>query len=467
MTTVFAEIDPILSRAIESSRRICIVGDPPVASEVKQRAQGQVVHVSVAQDARGEFDLIVCGPASATSDLRGGLVAGGSVCVDLSAPAGRQDDLRDSVREVVKALSAAGFVIQKPRAVHEPAQELPASPLLIARADVFRIRHYEQGDEREILDLFEKSFHVRRGVDHWEWEYKRNPWGATRISLAVDESGAIVAQYAGYPVPVWSDGWLEGKLAIQIGDTMTEVGVRNVGRGHTMLLCRAVRDFYATFCEEQVAFTYGFNTANIQKISTTFVGATRVESVGYWTRPLAPVETRRPSVGKRLLRGVISAAVEAPGAGFDEFYRRVAPSYGLLVERGAAYLAWRFATSPFDYRLVAARRRGRLVGWGVFRRRDAALVLVDALFDERQALEAAAAVLRAGLALPVADGAQRLVAWFPERPAWWPPTLAALGFERSQEPDDLALMCVPFTEADAPQQLARSLYYTAGDSDLF
>jgi hypothetical protein len=44
-------------------------------------------------------------------------------------------------------------------------------------------------------------------------------------------------------------------------------------------------------------------------------------------------------------------------------------------------------------------------------------------------------------------------------------TLAALGFQRVPEPNDLTLLYAPFT-AQTPPLLAR-LYYTWGDSDLF
>ena len=46
-------------------------------------------------------------------------------------------------------------------------------------------------------------------------------------------------------------------------------------------------------------------------------------------------------------------------------------------------------------------------------------------------------------------------------------SLHTFGFEQRAEPQDLGLMCVPFTMPDATARMRESLYYTWGDSDLF
>jgi hypothetical protein len=57
--------------------------------------------------------------------------------------------------------------------------------------------------------------------------------------------------------------------------------------------------------------------------------------------------------------------------------------------------------------------------------------------------------------------------WFPHRPDWFHRALIELGFEERPEPQDLSLMCVPFTMSDATARMRESLYYTMGDGDLF
>jgi hypothetical protein len=172
------------------------------------------------------------------------------------------------VPEIVTALSEAGYSISSPARWLDRADRSPL--LIVARADGRTIRPWAPGDEREILDLFEACFHSRRSVEWWRWEYAENPHGPLAASLAFDGDG-LAAQYAGYPVPLWSaNPELHGLTAHQIGDTMTATRVRSVGRGPTSVLVRTAKHFFASRCAGKVAFNYGFNTANIRTISTSY-----------------------------------------------------------------------------------------------------------------------------------------------------------------------------------------------------
>ncbi|MEL7058527.1 MAG: GNAT family N-acetyltransferase [Acidobacteriota bacterium] len=332
---------------------------------------------------------------------------------------------------------------------------------LVARPDPYLLRPYRAGDEHDILRLFAPSFHATRGLAHWRWKYLDNPWGATRITAARAPDGKLVAHYAAYPVPM-CDGAAEW-IALQVGDTMTAPEVRAVGRGPTSLLGRAARHFYAAFCDDRVAFNYGFNTGNIRRFSERFVRAEKVEDVAYRTRGAEPPEV----AGRRL----DVRAVREVGGAFDRFFERVAGVYPLLIRRDAIYLRWRYLDCPDEppFLLFSARRsvgpfRGRLVGWAVFRRRGAMLRWVDALVDPAEP-NVGPALLAAAARHPMADTVQGVEAWFPDRPLWWHRTLEDLGFVRRPEPDELALMCVPHQVGDAAQRLRRA-YYTLGDGDL-
>jgi hypothetical protein len=50
---------------------------------------------------------------------------------------------------------------------------------------------------------------------------------------------------------------------------------------------------------------------------------------------------------------------------------------------------------------------------------------------------------------------------------WFDVILRGLWFETRPEPQDLSVMCVPFTAADAVARMRERLYFTWGDSDLF
>lgn len=315
-------------------------------------------------------------------------------------------------------------------------------------------------EEAEILGLFAPSFHVARSFEHWQWKYERNPWGRRQITVARSPQGELAAHYAGYPLPLvhYGGGRRRDLQALQIGDTMTDPRFRQVGRGPTSLLGRCVRHFYTAFCEERVAFNFGFNTGNIQKFSMLFVGAHRIEPVGFWLRPAAPPPPRR---------GYKTTRETKVGPVFDRFFERAAPNYGLLVRRDAEYLRWRYLDCPDQppFVILAAWRFFRMVGYAVFRRRGDHLVWADALFLP-QHLPAAGDLLRHALALPEFAGVSAIEAWFPPRPGWFWPYLSQLGFSARPEPHDLSLMLVPHREPNAADLVRERFYYTMGDGDL-
>lgn len=319
-------------------------------------------------------------------------------------------------------------------------------------------REYRAGDEAQILDLFARSFpHAPRPLAHFEWKYRRNPFGNERISLTFSD-GKLAGHYSGYVVPFHAYG--KNVLAHQIGDTMTDVSVRHIGRGPTSILGRTALDFYARFCENRIAFNYGFNVGNIQKISLRFLRSDRVESVTYRVAP-CPAPIARYA---RWLRGYQLELVRETTSEWDDLFARAADAYRFLVRRDARYVRWRYLQCPdVDYVVVAIRKWRRLVGWIVFRIRENRFIWGDALFDP-QHLGAVEVVLRHVVPSYPVD---TIEAWFPPRPAFFDRTLNDLGFEIRPEPQDLSVMCVPFTWPDVAGRMREDLYYAWGDSDLF
>ena len=319
-------------------------------------------------------------------------------------------------------------------------------------------REYRAGDETAILDLFARSFpHAPRPLEHFFWKYRENPFGNERISLTFSD-GQLVAHYAGYAVPFHAYG--KDVLAHQIGDTMTDVSIRHIGRGPTSILGRTALDFYARFCEGQVAFNYGFNVGNIQKISLRFLRSDRVEPVTYRVAPRP-----KPIAGlSRWMRGYQLELVREITPEWDELFARSATDYRFLVRRDAAYVRWRYLQCPdTEYVVVAIRKWRRLVGWIVFRIRENRFTWGDALFDPKH-LDAVEVMLRHVVPSYPVD---TIEAWFPPRPDFFDRTLTRLGFETRPEPQDLSVMCVPFAWPDVVERMRSDLFYTWGDSDLF
>lgn len=331
-----------------------------------------------------------------------------------------------------------------------------------SRGSQVTVRRYEPGDETAILDLFSRSFHLPRSIEHWRWKFRENPWGRERIAVARTADGELAAQYAGYAVPFFSGG--DSFLSHHIGDTMTAREVRHIGRGPTSVLGRTAQHFYETFCCGQVAFNYGFNVANIQKFSLRFLRSELVEPVTYRVLDLRSNRLPALSRAERWLRGCRLRLVRDVDGSWDRFFANVAPSYEFLVRRDADYVRWRYLDCPdISYVVVAMERWRRLAGWLVFRIDGSRLTIGDLLIDPAETPLVMLALRHLAGVYPI----DAIDGWFPSRPRWLDEALRSFGFETRDEPQGLSLMCVPFEMPDAAKRMRESLYYTKGDSDLF
>ncbi|MFZ3045452.1 MAG: hypothetical protein WA151_06025, partial [Desulfatirhabdiaceae bacterium] len=125
---------------------------------------------------------------------------------------------------------------------------------------------------------------------------------------------------------------------------------------------------------------------------------------------------------------------------------------------------WRYLDCPDRiHEFFAIRKWGKLVGWGVFRRKDDVLLWGDALFDAT-CPQAAQAFLSEVIRRTAAN---RIEGWFSFRPAWWTRALKQMGFVTTEEPNKLAPCFKRFSQDFDITIFENQFYYTMGDSDLF
>jgi len=347
--------------------------------------------------------------------------------------------------------------------------------IFAGKKDPFFIRSYLEGDEHEILALFNEAFKTTRSLDHWYWKFRDNPYGYHRICVGVSNDGGIVSQYAGNPVPFCST--IEGDttpryfLTVHAGDTFTHPRVRRIGLGKTGLLARTTFYYYAKFLEGFVPFAFGFNTATIKKLGERFLGYSFGDPVVLWRKDLSTGPFKRSRFFERIFSGFKVEEVLSVDDEWDDFFGRVCPAYEFLVKRDATYLKWRYLDCPDkDYRIFAVRKKGILVGWSVFTSENRTLIWGDALFDN-SCLEAVSYLLVHILEAYFTD-VEIIEAWFSRNPEWCCNHLQSIGFEGNPEPDGLTLCYRTFwndmmDEHSVTEKLTAHFYYTWGDSDLF
>jgi hypothetical protein len=382
-------------------------------------------------------------------------------------------------RKITIALFESGFRILNQtdfRMTESDCGECPVDgEIFVARKDGFSIRSYRKGDEQEIVSMFNEVFRTHRTMAHWYWKFRDNPFGSYRICLGQSDNGALVSQYAGYPVPFYSSLENPGQATrfrtLQAGDTFTHPTVRRIGLGKTGLLARTTFYFYAAFLEGVVPFAFGFNTASVKKLGERYMGYQFADPVSCWEKDLSSRSFKRPGFFSRFFSEYEVAEVHFVDDAWDEFFDRVCADYSFLVARDASYMRWRYLECPDRvHRLFALRSKGRLMGWSVFSVKDDRILWGDALFD-RNKLKGVSLLLQ-HVATRVFSGVKSIKAWFSENPGWWRNHLLSLGFKASPESEGLTLCYKSFSSPimDAQtvtERLHQSFYYTWGDSDLF
>ena len=347
--------------------------------------------------------------------------------------------------------------------------------IFVAKKDEFYLRPYKSGDENKILEGFNEIFNTNRSLDHWYWKFRDNPYGSHMVCIGVSDEGDIISHFAGYPVPFCSTVE-EGKkpkyfTTLQAGDTFTHPKVRRKGLGKSGILARSAYYYYAKFLEGVVPFAYGFNTGNVKNLGERYLGYNYIDPVSYWVKDVSKTPFESPSLFPRLFAGFSVEEVDSVDDEWDGLFARLCPTYKFLIKRDAAYMKWRYLDCPDrTHRIFAIRKRGLLVGWGTFSRRNNALIWGDALFDNR-CLESVSRLLHTLLG-EYFSGVETIEGWFSQNPRWWSDHLKSIGFEARKEPDGLTFCYVPYKNKTLDNDLLGEkfnnyFYYTWGDSDLF
>ncbi|MBL8694282.1 MAG: GNAT family N-acetyltransferase [Planctomycetes bacterium] len=326
-------------------------------------------------------------------------------------------------------------------------------------------RDYRPGDEARILECFQRVFDVGtpearlRTLEHWRWQFERNPTQQFRILLAVDESagGRVVAQYAGVPMRMFDRG--ERTIATQAVDSMVDPAYRR-GLKRPGLFATLGAQWYAKWIRrDQDRLAYGIPVPQAWRIGNALL---RYEIVR--TQPILYREACWPLLTGR---GVEVRAIDSPGAEFDELFQRLAPDLRYLTVRDASFLRWRFLDHPtFRYTIFGAFEGARLRGYVVARVGDwivpSNTILVDWLVPGGD-IDAARELLRAVDGLRARSASPCLSLLLPDSNPWYR-DLQLEGFLLA--PSDYMTVVVASGAAYSPPVLRREWYHTLADFDI-
>ncbi|MCG6878682.1 MAG: GNAT family N-acetyltransferase [Deltaproteobacteria bacterium] len=261
----------------------------------------------------------------------------------------------------------------------------------------YRIRPYLEGDEVQILRLRNKVFGdldpVRRLPDVWKWQFRENPAGPGFCSLAEDDDGFIVGQYAAIPSRFSIDG-KQARLAFAV-DAMTHPRYRRQG-----LFTALAQDLYHRLeTEHNISTVWGFPNQRALSGYTKRLGWRTLPSIPVMIMPLRPLaaifhvlqwlggHSKTPSNTSRNVSnhnfiklasddGLHMEPIHRFHGEYDELWQthffpassKSGQSCPIIQIRDSRYLQWRYlAASQFHYHPFAIRYKEKRIGYLVLR----------------------------------------------------------------------------------------------------
>lgn len=196
---------------------------------------------------------------------------------------------------------------------------------------------YRDGDDEEILRVFNRVFGDGRTLDEWRWLYHGNPEGL-QTHLARFENGEVVSEFCAIPRRVkLPDGpALFGEVVDSYTDPSYRKGLKRRGP-----FASAGEWFAQTFGRyDRDVIMYGLPTPANFRIGQRFLGYTHVEEVDMLFRKLGPGEVEPVGSECHVTR------VDRFSEDVNDLYRRVEPAHECIVVRDTRYLNWRYADRP-------------------------------------------------------------------------------------------------------------------------
>jgi hypothetical protein len=231
----------------------------------------------------------------------------------------------------------------------------------------YKIKPYQDGDEDNIIPLFEKVYGRLMGktesYQHWRWEFLENPVKPVSIMLAWHRQ-RLIGHYAVNPLRAWVLGQ---ELLVSLSlDTMTDKDYEKKG-----IFSNTAKCLYDQIVSNGVSFVFGFPNAQSIGGFLKRLGWHILSPVAIYICPLdvgpfmksktksdylglAASKISRPTLrilvkyaSKKYYNDNIEVRKEDKfGSWSDELWLRCRNQHALWIVRDLKYLSWRYDMRP-------------------------------------------------------------------------------------------------------------------------
>lgn len=233
-----------------------------------------------------------------------------------------------------------------------------------------QLRQYAEGDEQQILALYQRSFGRALSEAFWRWRFESNPIGERFIALMCD-GDRTVGHYAVTPVRLF----IEGRTVLTglSGTTMTDPQYRGLG-----IFPALASHVYEDAARRGLAMVWGFPNSLSHGTFTQALG---------W-RDIYEIPTLTLDLSSAKSAPAVSLQIEAPDSfddRFDRLWQRIScrSHAAVLVVRDAEYLRWRYTRNPINqYDTMTLGSSREIHGYVVFKKYQDGLDIVDLLVED-------------------------------------------------------------------------------------
>jgi len=247
-----------------------------------------------------------------------------------------------------------------------------------------KYREYRDGDEKEIISLFNEIFKSDRDEEYWEWQYKDFPSGEAIICLA-EEENKIIGQTTLLPSTINYEGKeLLGGYSI---DSMVSDEYRRQG-----IYTNLAKQSYEKGIEKKITFRYGFPILGALIGLTDRLGATIVDDIPIFIRVYSLDNFLKGKFKNKFLAKLISIPsivvtkflykelrvrpkakyeikqIDEFNDDFNLLWEKLKGSLPLMTPRTKDFLNWRIKSHPtFKYTTFVSYLDGELVGYMIIK----------------------------------------------------------------------------------------------------
>ena len=305
-------------------------------------------------------------------------------------------------------------------------------------------------------------FGLRRSIGEWYWKF--GPEGkASRIIVAADGSGRIVAQYAA----VFADMNINGKV-LRLSQALDAFCRPEPLLLKERIFLKTAQRFYQEYCDGpgDIRFYYGITGGKLLRLGELALNYRGLIPLRYLSKETPRVI--RP-LGKVFGRYVWSRWADNSGIVLRDIaalWERTKGRYRVSLVKDSGYFTRRFITHPHrKYRFLTAYYSGVLRGLAVLLHENNLVKIVDLLWDG-ESEDTIKYLTKTAWGLTVKTGAVKLEMWLNSDESARE-CLISGGMSAGEDPYKLSIIAVSSDPDIDAGYMADNLYFTMGDSDMF